>query len=154
MCGVRRPMCHPRALGCFHKVKGPWKCLVLTSNTCGLSAGREGKRVFGYRTTEQLAAGKAAAGMFGNCSKIKIQPVARLVTTSQPFPKESESHGLEAYISSEEQQQQSARKLCRAHLSCLELHRLQPILCQTQQQNAAAAPSLPQSPGAGTYPGW
>lgn len=51
--------------------------------------------MFGSGTTEQLAAGKAA-GIFGNCSKIKIQPVARLVATSHPSSsKESESHGLE-----------------------------------------------------------
>lgn len=96
--------------------QGKGSCLVLTSNACALSAGRGGKRVFGYGNTEQLAAGKAAAGIFGNCSK--IQPVVRLGTTSQPL-KESESHRLEGYISSGEQQQQSAGKLCRAHLSCL-----------------------------------
>lgn len=35
------------------------------------------------------------------------------------------------YISSGEEQQQGPGKLCRARLSCLELHCLQPILCQT-----------------------
>lgn len=109
--------------------------------------------MFGYGTTEQLAAGKAAAGIFRNSLKSKIQPVVRLVRTVQPL-EESESHGLEGYISSGEQQQQGAGKLCRAHHSCLELHRIQPLLCQTQQQNEAATSSLPQSPVAGTYPEW
>lgn len=79
MCGVRAPQVPSRNPGVLSQGKGPLSCLVLTSNTYGLSAGREGKSVFGYGTTKQLAAGKAAGGIFGNCSKIKIQPVVRLV---------------------------------------------------------------------------
>lgn len=92
MCGVRAPQMPSQGPGVLSQGKGPLSCLVLTSNTYGLSAGREGKSVFGYETTEQLAAGKAAAGIFRNCPKIKIQPVGRLFTTSQSL-KESESQG-------------------------------------------------------------
>lgn len=82
--------CFPRATGCFCRVR------VLTSSPHALGASSgEDRRVFGFGDAEQLASGKADS-IFGNCSKIKILPVARLVMTSHPStPKESESHGPE-----------------------------------------------------------
>lgn len=67
MYGVRLPMCLPRAPGCFCRLKGPWNCSGPDLGLCGPGASnREGKKVFGSGTAEQLAAGKAD-GIFGNC---------------------------------------------------------------------------------------
>lgn len=79
-----------RAAGCFCRVR----VLTGSPHALGASSG-EDRRMFGSGDAEQLASGKADS-IFGNCSKIKILPVARLVMTSHPSsPKESESHGPE-----------------------------------------------------------